>query len=405
MGGFAAAWVGFSFALPPVLHMLVAIVFAALAGLAWIVIPAYFRARYNANEVVSTILANYVAVLITSYLTINIFKRAGRAVRDAADPPSAYLPEFFSFSRLNWGLIIGLALAVGDALLLPAHGARLRDLEMGANPKFAEYGGIDIKRQGFFVLLASGAVGGLAGGIEALGVHHRFMEGFAPGFGFDGVIAALLANGSPLGTIVTALFFGALRNGSLLLEVDTTASREIITVVQALIILAVSAQITIRRSARRQHCRGAPVEVLERLFNVSLIVATLRTTTPILLVALGGSFTTKAGIFNIGLEGQMLVGAFFAVIGTIFFGSPWIGVLCGVLAALVLAYVFALLVVTYKANEVVVGLALNILAGGITISLTEGDLRHPRLDLRSRPSRTAERSSCPSCASSAGSAR
>jgi simple sugar transport system permease protein len=111
------------------------------------------------------------------------------------------------------------------------------------------------------------------------------------------------------------------------------------------------------------------MEVLERLFNISLIVATLRTTTPILLVALGGSFTTKAGIFNIGLEGQMLVGAFFAVIGTIFSGSPWIGMLCGVLAALVLAFLFALLVVTFRANEVVVGLALNILASGMTISL------------------------------------
>jgi simple sugar transport system permease protein len=111
------------------------------------------------------------------------------------------------------------------------------------------------------------------------------------------------------------------------------------------------------------------MEVLERLFNVSLVVATFRTTTPILLVALGGSFTTKAGIFNIGLEGQMLVGAFFAVIGTIFSGSPWIGALAGILAALVLAFVFALLVVTFRANEVVVGLALNILAGGVTISL------------------------------------
>ena len=111
------------------------------------------------------------------------------------------------------------------------------------------------------------------------------------------------------------------------------------------------------------------MEVLERLFNVSLVIATLRTTSPILLVALGGSFTTKAGIFNIGLEGQMLVGAFFAVIGAIFSGSPWIGVLCGVIAAIALAYAFALLVVTFEANEVVVGLALNILASGMTISL------------------------------------
>ncbi|GGE10846.1 ABC transporter permease [Aureimonas endophytica] len=111
------------------------------------------------------------------------------------------------------------------------------------------------------------------------------------------------------------------------------------------------------------------MEVLNALFNTALLVATLRTTAPILLVALGGSFTTKAGIFNIGLEGQMLIAAFFAVLGSIWTGSALAGVLCGVLAALVFALVFAVLVVSFRANEVVVGLALNILAGGMTISL------------------------------------
>jgi simple sugar transport system permease protein len=113
------------------------------------------------------------------------------------------------------------------------------------------------------------------------------------------------------------------------------------------------------------------MEILERLFNLALVVATIRTTAPILLVALGGSFTTKAGIFNIGLEGQMLLGAFFAVLGSIWSGSALVGVLCGVLAAVVVALIFALLVVTFRANEVVVGLALNILAGGMTISMTK----------------------------------
>jgi simple sugar transport system permease protein len=111
------------------------------------------------------------------------------------------------------------------------------------------------------------------------------------------------------------------------------------------------------------------LEVLERLFNVAMLVATIRTTTPILLVALGGSFTTTAGIYNIGLEGQMLIGAFFAVIGSIYTGSAWLGVLCGVAAAMTFALIFAMLVVSFRANEVVVGLALNILAGGMTISL------------------------------------
>jgi ABC-type uncharacterized transport system permease subunit len=249
MGGFVATWIGFSVALPPYIHLPLALACAAFSGAIWIAIPAYFRARFKANEVVSTILANYVAILITSYLTINVFKRPGGLPETPPILTSAYLPEFFSYSRLNYGLVIGIVLAVAAQLFFDRTGRGYAISEMGANPKFAEYGGIDVKRQVFYVLLVSGALGGLAGGAEALGVHHRFMEGFAPGFGFDGVIAALLANGSPIGTIATALFFGALRSGSLLLEVDTSASREIITVMQALIILAVSAQIKIRRRA------------------------------------------------------------------------------------------------------------------------------------------------------------
>lgn len=247
MGGFAAVMVGLYLPLPPVLHVVAGLVAAMAAGLAWIAIPAFFRARYNANEVVSTILSNYVAVLFTSYLTIFIFKRPGGWSETPPILPSSHLPELFAFSRLNWGLVIGVLLAVVVQLYFRHTPRGYAVTIMGQNPKFAEYGGVDIRRHVLLVLLASGAIGGLAGGIEALGVHHRFMEGFAPGFGFDGVIAALLANGHPIGTIGTALFFGALRSGSLLLEVETNASREIITVIQALIILSVSAQFLMRR--------------------------------------------------------------------------------------------------------------------------------------------------------------
>jgi len=111
------------------------------------------------------------------------------------------------------------------------------------------------------------------------------------------------------------------------------------------------------------------MEILTNLFNIALLVATIRTTVPILLVALGGSFTTRAGIFNIGLEGQMLIAAFFGVLGSIWTGSSLGGLLIGVAAALVFALIFAVFVISFRANEIVVGLALNILAGGMTISL------------------------------------
>lgn len=254
MGGFAAAWVGFAFDFPPGLHMLVGLFAGVMAGAAWITIPAFFRARYGTNEVVSTILSNYVAILLTSYLTIEVFKRPGGWSETEPVAPSAYLPHLFDGSRLNYGIFIAVAAAVLLHLFLTRTAAGYSVNAMGRNRDFAEYGGVRIRRYTFLIMLASGAVGGLAGGVETLGVHRRFMEGFAPGFGFDGVIAALMANGHPIGTIGTALFFGALRSGSLLIEVDTNASREIITVFQAIIILCVSAQILIRN--RRDSSRG-----------------------------------------------------------------------------------------------------------------------------------------------------
>lgn len=254
LGGFAAAWVGFSFVLPPVLHVLAGLMAALLAGAAWIAIPAFFRARFGTNEVVSTILSNYVAILLTSYLTIEVFKRPGGWSETEPIAQSAHLPQLLEFSRLNMGLFIAIAAAICLHVFLTRTSAGYGMSAMGRSRSFAEYGGVSIRRNTFLILLGSGAVGGLAGGVETLGVHHRFMEGFAPGFGFDGVIAALLANGHPIGTIGTAIFFGALRSGSLLIEVDTNASREIITVFQAIIILCVSAQILLR--GRRDSAAG-----------------------------------------------------------------------------------------------------------------------------------------------------
>ncbi|MCC5973001.1 MAG: ABC transporter permease [Rubellimicrobium sp.] len=112
------------------------------------------------------------------------------------------------------------------------------------------------------------------------------------------------------------------------------------------------------------------MEILSTIFTVSLVAATLRTTTPILLVALGGSFTTKAGIFNIGLEGQMLVAAFFAVLGSLWSGSAWVGLLCGIGAAVTMAMIFSLLVVTLRATEGGRGRPPNSRPGGRTIALT-----------------------------------
>lgn len=256
VGGFAAAWVGFAFQLPRLLHLPLALVASMVAGMLWALVPAYFRARYNTSEVVSTILLNYVAVLLTSYLTIFVFKRPGGWSETPPIYPTAYLPRLFSFSRLNVGLFISIALAIGIKICFERTALGYNYRTVGSNPFFAEYGGINSKKVVFWALIISGVIAGLAGGIETLGVHRRFMEGFAPGFGSDGLTAALMAGADPIGTVFTALFFGALRAGSLLLEVETRASREIITVLQALIILFVSAEFVIVKRKSKTRRKG-----------------------------------------------------------------------------------------------------------------------------------------------------
>lgn len=247
MGGFAAAYLGFAYNLPPVLHTIVALIASMIAGMLWIFLPALFRAKYNTNEVVSTILLNYVAVLITSFLTINVFKIPGGWSETPPVAETAYLPHLFSFSRLNLGFVIAIFIIVAMVLYFKKTKSGYECIATGSNYSYAEYGGILTKKVMMRVMLSSGAIAGLAGGIEALGVHRRFMEGFAPGFGFDGVTAALLAASNPIGTAITALFFGALRSGSLLMEVETNISREVITVIQAFIILFISVNIVIKK--------------------------------------------------------------------------------------------------------------------------------------------------------------
>jgi ABC-type uncharacterized transport system permease subunit len=105
------------------------------------------------------------------------------------------------------------------------------------------------------------------------------------------------------------------------------------------------------------------------LLSLELIRTAIRMTTPILLAALGGLFTLKAGVFNIAMEGMMLTSAFFAVLGGYFLGDPWLGVLSAILAGLVLSLIYALFVVGFRANEFVVGIAINIFATGITVFL------------------------------------
>lgn len=238
IGAFAAAYVGFTFAnIPLYLHIPFCIIAGIIAGGIWGLIPGLLRGFLSVNEMVVTIMLNYVAILFTGYLTSYPFKAEGlgyAATKKIAQ--SAYLPRFTTISQLHYGFIIALIMVLLVYFYLKYTCLGLESKMIGLNPFFAEAVGMDVAKKIVIIMFISGAIGGLAGAIEVMGVHHRFIDKFSPGYGFDGITIALLGKNHPAGVLLAALFFGMLKSGGSTMEIMINVSRDIITILQGIII-------------------------------------------------------------------------------------------------------------------------------------------------------------------------
>ncbi|HID62546.1 MAG TPA: ABC transporter permease [Anaerolineae bacterium] len=248
LGAFAAAWVGFTLTfLPGPLILTIALFTAGLVGGVWALIPGYLKAKLGVDEIVTTIMLNYVAIHFTSYLVNYPFAVPGLA--NAMSPvvaPSATLPRLMPPSQLNFSFILALLAVVATAFLLnrTTLGYELRTY--GANPIFARWSGIPSASLILRVMLVSGALGGLAGAGQVLGVNYRFVANFSPGYGFDGIAVALLGRNSAWGAFLGALLFGALRSGGSTLELMMDIPLELIRILEAAIIFFVTAQFALQ---------------------------------------------------------------------------------------------------------------------------------------------------------------
>ncbi|MER3473513.1 MAG: ABC transporter permease [Armatimonadota bacterium] len=251
VGALASAWVGFAVSgLPAVIHAPLALLVGAIVGGIWGWIPGILKAWRGAHEVITTIMMNYIAIYLTQYLVTKVWKDPYSMSPQTPEAlPSAWLPVMIAGTRLSVGLLIALATALLLWYLLKrtVWGYELR--AAGANPEAARAAGVNVSRVIWSSMLLSGAIGGLAGAVEVLGVHHRYYDQFSPGYGFDGIAVALLGGNHPLGAVVAAVVFGAMRNGAVYMQSVTTPAvpREITTVVQAVIIFFLAA----RRFRRR----------------------------------------------------------------------------------------------------------------------------------------------------------
>lgn len=247
IGAFAAAWFGFTFlSFPSMLIIPSAFLIAILVGGIWCYCPGVLKARLNVDEIVTTIMLNYVAVLFTSYLVNYPFLVPGLANAMSAEiSPAARLTRLSPPSQLNISFFLAVLIAFVIAFLFKQMNLGYELRNVGDNPLFARWSGIPVPRVIEKIMFISGALGGIAGAGKVLGVNYRFIAGFSPGMGFTGIAIALLARNSPIGVLITALLFGALRSGSTTMEIFTDVPYDLITVLEATVIFFAAVEFSI----------------------------------------------------------------------------------------------------------------------------------------------------------------
>jgi simple sugar transport system permease protein len=266
MGAIAAGLVGFLIPLPPVLHMIVALLAAAVGGGLFGYIPGFLKARTGAHEVITTIMLNYVALYFIAWLIIQ------RGVQDPTRPDAiskpvaglARLPGMLHFVgpslRVNFGIVLGVAAAWGVAWMLDRSTSGFELRAVGSNPDAARTAGIKVASTYVFVMAVTGALAGLGGSAVLLGTEYRLSTQVVGSVGFDGILVALLGRARPWGVVLGALLFGALRAGGNRMQSYSSISIELVTVIQALIVIFVAAPALVKAVFRLRAARVARLE-------------------------------------------------------------------------------------------------------------------------------------------------
>jgi general nucleoside transport system permease protein len=261
IGAVFAGYVGFAWHLPPVLHVVVAVLAGILGGALWGGIAGWLKARTGAHEVITTIMLNYVAYYLLAYLlSVKGFQRPpyGQAISNVVEG-NARLPHLLGGNlRLHTGLLVALLAAYGVHWLLTCSTLGFQLRAVGANQFAARTAGMSVERSYVVVMLISGALCGLAGVSQILGTNTAITQDIDAGIGFDAITVALLGRGRPGGIVWAGLLFGALHAGGVQMQSATGTPVDLVVVVQSLIVLFIAAPGLVR-SIFRIRTQGAGV--------------------------------------------------------------------------------------------------------------------------------------------------
>ncbi|MFZ1040733.1 MAG: ABC transporter permease [Anaerolineales bacterium] len=229
--------------LPGWLHMLLATLAAFIAGGIWAYIPAMIKIYYGANEIISTILLNYVGIYLVEYMISGPIRSGGHEGAPTSWPvvPNTMYPKLIPQTQLHLGLVIALVAMVIIYIVMRFTTLGQRVLIVGKNPVAARHAGIQANRIFVLTFFISGALAGLAGAGEILGYQTRLIADFAPNTGYDAIAVALLGGFQPFIVGMSALFFGGLQTGAIAMEAIVQMPAQLVDLVRVLAILAVLA--------------------------------------------------------------------------------------------------------------------------------------------------------------------
>jgi simple sugar transport system permease protein len=249
VGGIAAAAVGITFSdLPPVLLLPMVILAGVIAGAFWGLIPAWLLYRFGLNEILTTVLLNFVSFAVIDLVATGPWRDT------AAGHPTTipigqggWLPMLISNPPLHSGIILAVLVAAGIYIYTSRTTGGYELVATGANPRAAEVFGINVKRMFVFSLVLAGALAGLAGSIEVAGVHRRLIEGMQSNFLVLGLIIGLIARGNNLAVPFVAFFIAVLEVGASAMQRTLMIPVEMVFIVEALVLLFVLLSDVVRR--------------------------------------------------------------------------------------------------------------------------------------------------------------
>ena len=247
LGAIVTAGLGLqTFGLPSFVVLPAVALCAFVAGAGWAAVPAVLKLRFGASEIIVTIMMNFLAMILATYLISGVWGTGTTPVTRPIEP-AAYLPILIPGTRLHGNLLVALAAAVIVDLVIrkTVFGYRLRAI--GLNARAAQVAGISVKRISFVSFLIAGGIAGLAGFGQVTGIHHALPSGFSPGFGYTGIAVAMLGGLNPLWSIVSAFFLAALNVGGQSMQRALGVPVAFVSAIEGLLLLALLASGALKR--------------------------------------------------------------------------------------------------------------------------------------------------------------